>query len=64
MTETQKARLRRLLLQGARAAGHTTELWTLKRIGKLIEAEFDVRYSQVGVWKLLRHGLSWRFRRA
>jgi len=34
LTETQKARLRRLLLQGARAAGHTTELWTLKRIGK------------------------------
>jgi transposase len=63
LTETQKARLRRLLLQGARAAGHTTELWTLKRIGTLIEAEFDVRYSSVGVWKLLRHGLNWSWQK-
>lgn len=63
LTETQKARLRRLLLQGARAAGHPTELWTLKRIGTLIEAEFDVRYSPVGVWKLLRHGLHWSWQK-
>jgi transposase len=63
LTTTQKERLRRLLLRGARAAGHTTELWTLKRIGKLIEKEFGVRYSPVGVWKLLRHGLNWSWQK-
>ncbi|MGH2400405.1 MAG: winged helix-turn-helix domain-containing protein [bacterium] len=63
LTETQKERLRRLLLRGARAAGHTTELWTLKRIGTLIETEFGVRYSPVGVWKLLRHGLNWSWQK-
>jgi transposase len=47
------------LLRGAQAAGHTTDLWTLKRIGQLIETEFGVHYSPVGVWKLLRHGLDW-----
>jgi len=63
LTPTQQARLRRLLLRGARAAGHPTELWTLKRIGRLIEKEFGVRYSPVGVWKLLRYGLNWSWQK-
>lgn len=63
LTTIQTERLRRLLLRGARAAGHTTELWTLKRIGTLIETEFGVRYSPVGVWKLLRHGLGWSWQK-
>lgn len=63
LTTVQMERLRRLLLRGARAAGHTTELWTLKRIGSLIETEFGVRYSPVGVWKLLRHGLDWSWQK-
>jgi transposase len=60
---TQKERLRRVLLGGARAAGHPTELWTLKRIGTLIEKEFGVRYSPVGAWKLLRDGLNWSWQK-
>ena len=63
LTTTQKERLRRVLLRGARAAGHTTELWTLKRIGRVIETEFGVRYSPVGVWQLLRHGLNWSWQK-
>ena len=63
LTATQQERLRRLLLRGARAAGHTTELWTLKRISLLIEKEFGVRYSSVGVWKLVRHGLGWSWQK-
>ena len=63
LTKAQRERLRWLLLRGARAAGHTTELWTLRRIATLIEAEFDVRYSAVGVWKLLRHGLEWSWQK-
>jgi transposase len=63
LTPRQRERLRRLLLRGAQAAGHPTELWTLPRIRKLIETEFGVRYSPVGVWKLLRHGLGWSWQK-
>jgi transposase len=63
LTEVQQERLRRLLMRGARAAGHTTELWTLKRIATLIKTQFGVRYSAVGVWKLLRHGLDWSWQK-
>ena len=63
LTEVQQERLRRLLMRGARAAGHTTELWTLKRIATLIKTQFGVRYSAVGVWKLLRYGLDWSWQK-
>jgi transposase len=63
LTKVQQERLRQLLLRGARAAGHTTELWTLKRIAMLIDRRFGVRYSPVGVWKLLRHGLGWSWQK-
>lgn len=63
LTEVQQERLRRLLLRGAQAAGHATERWTLKRIARLIETEFGVRYSAVGVWKLLRQGLGWSWQK-
>lgn len=59
LTTVQQERLRQLLLRGARAAGYTTELWTLKRIGKLVQTQFGVCYSPAGVWKLLRHSLRW-----
>ena len=63
LTPVQRERLRGLLGRGARAAGHTTELWTLKRIATLIKTQFGVRYSSVGVWKLLRHGLEWSWQK-
>ena len=51
--------LRAKLLKGAVAAGHATELWTLKRIAGVIEDEYGIEYTTVGVWKLLREGLNW-----
>jgi transposase len=63
LTEVQQERLRRLLVRGARAAGHPTELWTLKRVAMLIKAQFGVRYSAAGVWKVLRHGLDWSWQK-
>lgn len=47
------SRLYVALLEGATAHGFTTPLWTLKRVRLLIEREFDVRYSEVHVWRLL-----------
>ena len=63
LTKGQQKHLRQLLLRGARAAGHTTELWTLKRIATLISTQFGVHYSPVGVWKLLRRGLGWSWQK-
>ena len=44
----------RMLVQGALAARFPTDLWTIKRVRALIEAEFGVRYSSTGGWELLR----------
>lgn len=59
LSPVRQEELRRVLAQGAQAAGYTTELWTLKRIAKLIRRRYRVRYSLVGVWRLLRRGLRW-----
>ena len=37
----------------ALAAGHATELWSLGRVGKLIERCFGPRYSPTQVWRIL-----------
>jgi transposase len=54
LTAPQRKRLARMLRQGARKHGYPTELWTLKRIGELIERHFEVTYEQSGVWRLLQ----------
>ena len=52
--EKDRARLAKLLLQGAMANGFPTELWTLARVGTLIEREFGHAFSISYVWTLLR----------
>lgn len=59
LADRQKERLKAKLLRGAAAAGYTTDLWTLKRIAGLIRSDYGVDYTQVGVWKLLRHDFGW-----
>jgi len=49
----QKAELVRLLKEGALAQGFSTELWTLRRVGQLIEEKFGRRYSESQVWRIL-----------
>jgi transposase len=58
LTDRQREQLGRLLLQGARRHGYRTELWTLKRIGELIEKRFGVTYEESAVWRVLR-GMGW-----
>lgn len=50
----QRARLSKLVVQGAVANGFATEMWTLARIAKLIEREFGHSFSISYVWQLLR----------
>jgi transposase len=49
----QKIGLVRLLKEGALAQGFATELWTLRRVGQLIEEQFGRRYSESQVWRIL-----------
>ncbi len=50
---TQRAALRRVLLQSPTAHGFGTELWTLKRVGAIIKREFGVEYGKTQVWRIL-----------
>ena len=47
-----------VLLQGALAYGFPNEIWTLKRIARVIREEFGVEYHQGHLWKILRR-LQW-----
>lgn len=58
LTPAQLRRVERALLQGARAQGYSTELWTLRRVAEVIERTTGVAYHQGHVWRLLR-GLGW-----
>lgn len=53
LTQRQIARLEKMLLQGPRKHGHTTELWTVPRVTELIERTFGVVYDPSSVWHLL-----------
>lgn len=58
LSATQKKRLVRLLLRGARKAGYDNDLWTCPRVAQLIEREFAVNYHPGWVWQILRD-LGW-----
>jgi transposase len=51
-------RLEDLLLQGPRACGFATDLWTCPGVAELIRREFHVRYHVAHIGRLLR-GLGW-----
>jgi transposase len=51
------------LLQGAKAHGCGTDLWTLGRIAEVIWRTTGVRHHPAHVWKLLRHRLGWSLQR-
>jgi transposase len=53
-----KRRLVRILQAGPRAAGFSTDLWTLARVAEVIAYTFGVRYHPGHVWHLLR-SLDW-----
>jgi transposase len=58
LTLKQLERLGRLLLKGPTAHGYPTELWTLRRVGEVIEQHFGVSYESSAVWRVLRR-LGW-----
>jgi transposase len=42
------------LEKGPLANGYATDMWTLSRVGEVIEAETGVSYHQSHVWRILR----------
>jgi transposase len=54
LTEAEKKRVVAALEAGALAQGYSTDLWTLRRVGRLIEKISGEQYSESGVWRLLR----------
>ena len=62
LSTAQRQELVRLLKEGALSAGFPTELWTLPRIGQLIEAKFTVKMVDSSVWRLLGR-LGWSVQR-
>jgi transposase len=53
LDEQQLQALGRMLLDKPTDHGFGTELWTLKRIGVLIERQYSVKFSQTHIWRIL-----------
>lgn len=54
LDDKAKARLERLLLKGAKAAGFPTDLWTCPRVAEVIAERFGVEYHVDHIGRLLR----------
>ncbi|MGH9184624.1 MAG: winged helix-turn-helix domain-containing protein [Acidimicrobiales bacterium] len=59
LSKTQLRAVDRALRKGPRAHGYSTDLWTLARVGAVIEAHTGVAYHPGHVWKILRDQLGW-----
>lgn len=53
LDEDQLAGLRRALVQSPTEHGFGTELWTLRRVGALVERLYGVKYGQTQIWRIL-----------
>jgi transposase len=58
LSSAQKNKLVRSLLEGPRAHGFATELWTLGRVAELIRRKFRESYHPGQVWRIL-NALGW-----
>jgi transposase len=59
LTARQEAQLLRMLTQGARAHGYTTDLWTTRRVADLVRKRFKVDYHHDHIGRILhRHNWS------
>jgi transposase len=59
LSDAQLVEVERALLEGPRANGFDTDLWTLARLGEVIERTTGVRFSQTQTWEIMRRRLGW-----
>lgn len=55
LSDEQLSVIETVLLQGARANGYGTEVWTLQRVAEVIAQRTGVVYHPGHVWRLLRY---------
>jgi len=53
LDEAKLQGLRRVLMQKPTEHGFGTELWTLKRVGVVIQRLYGVKFGQTQIWRLL-----------
>jgi transposase len=61
--EADRKRLEGLLLEGAKAHGWRTDLWTAARVADLIERHFGIPFHPEHVRKVLKRKLGWSSRK-
>jgi transposase len=54
LSQAQLKELAKALKAGALAAGYATEMWTLPRIGAVIQERFGIKFAQSSVWRTLQ----------
>ncbi|MFJ4152999.1 winged helix-turn-helix domain-containing protein [Streptomyces galbus] len=55
--------VRAALARGAQAHGFESDLWTLERVGTVVERVTKVALSRASVWRLLTGRLGWSLQR-
>jgi transposase len=63
LSDAQLAKVEQALLQGARANGFDTDLWTLERVAVVITQLTGIRHHPGHVWVILRRRLGWTLQR-
>lgn len=59
LSPDSRAELESVLLQGARAMGYSSDIWTCRRVVEVIIARFSVTYHPAHVARILR-SMGWR----
>ncbi|WP_338785138.1 winged helix-turn-helix domain-containing protein [Streptomyces sp. DG1A-41] len=63
LDDAQVERVRTALEQGAQAHGFEADLWTLERVGMVVERVTGVVLSRASIWRLLTGRLGWSLQR-
>ncbi|WP_413777816.1 winged helix-turn-helix domain-containing protein [Streptomyces sp. AM8-1-1] len=63
LDDAQVETVRAALEQGAQAHGFEADLWTLERVGAVVERATGVCLSRASVWRLLTGRLGWSLQR-
>jgi transposase len=59
LSAAQLVEVEQALMEGPRANGYSTELWTLVRVAEVIERVTGVTYHPGHVWRILHEQLGW-----
>lgn len=63
LDDARVEQVRAALERGAQAHGFEADLWTLERVGLVVERVTGVRLARASVWRLLTRRLGWSLQR-